>query len=65
MPDNMKIPCGVARDLMSLEGGGRYPDQTRPILQSHLEACPDCAGLYAETKRAAPVAAVDAAAAEN
>ncbi|MBO4297797.1 MAG: zf-HC2 domain-containing protein [Clostridia bacterium] len=65
MPEDvMKIPCAVARDLMSLEDGGAYAEQTRNILRRHLEECPECAKMYAETRRAVSGAVVGAAEAE-
>ena len=64
MPDEiMKIPCPVARDLMSLGGSGRYADAARPMLEKHLAECPDCAALYAEMTREVAVEAVSEAAA--
>jgi|GEM_PF-5720489 len=54
----MKIPCGIARDLMSVGGDRRYPEQTQRILRRHLETCPDCARIYAEMMKPIAVAAV-------
>lgn len=59
----MKIPCAVARDLMSLEGDGRYAEETRLILRRHLDECPDCARIRADMEK--PVAVEPVSQAES
>ncbi len=61
----MTISCAVARDLMGVEGGARYPDATGPILRRHIEGCPACAALYAEMRQAVAMEAIGEAAAED
>ena len=65
MPDDiMKIPCAVARDLMSIEENARHAEETRPILQRHLDECPDCARIYADTEKPVTVEPVSTAESE-
>lgn len=62
MPEDiMKIPCAIARDLMSIEEKGRYAEATRPILQRHLDECPDCARICAAMEKPVAVEPVGAA----
>ena len=62
MPNEiMKIPCPVARDLMTLGESGRYADTTRPMLEGHLAQCPACAKIFADMARPAAVEAVSGA----
>lgn len=66
MPEEiMKIPCAVARDLMSVEENGRYAEETRPILQKHLSECPDCARIRADMERPVAVEPVSEAESER
>ena len=44
----MKLSCNVARDLLPLYHDGVCSDESRALVEEHLDGCPDCAGILKE-----------------
>lgn len=46
----MKLSCNVARDLLPLYHDGVCSDESRALVEEHLDGCPDCAGILKELR---------------
>ena len=57
----MKIPCSVVRDLLPLYAEEMIEEETRALVDEHLEDCADCSQKLEEIKAAAPVPAENTA----
>ena len=44
----MKLSCIVARELLPLYHDGVCSDESRALVEEHLDGCPDCAGILKE-----------------
>ena len=44
----MKLSCNVARDLLPLYHDGVCSDESRALVEEHLDGCPDCTGILKE-----------------
>ena len=53
----MKLPCAVVRDLLPLYAENLTEDETKKMVDEHLESCEECRQRLAEidTKTVAPV----------
>ena len=53
----MKLPCAVVRDLLPLYAEQLTEDETRKMVDEHLQECPECRQRLAETDTsiAAPI----------
>jgi len=57
----MKIPCSVVRDLLPLYAEDMIEEETRTLVDEHLEDCSDCSQKLEEIKAAAAVPAENTA----
>ena len=57
----MKIPCSVVRDLLPLYAEEMIEEETRTLVDEHLEDCADCSRKLEEIKAAAAVPAENTA----
>jgi len=57
----MKIPCSVVRDLLPLYAEEMIEEETRALVDEHLEECSDCSQKLEEIKAAAAVPAENTA----
>ncbi len=53
----MKIPCSVVRDLLPLYAEEMIEEETRALVDEHLEECSECSTRLEEIKAAAAVPA--------
>ncbi len=51
----MKIPCSVVRDLLPLYAEEMTEEETRTLVDEHLEECPECSKRLEEIRAAAAV----------
>ena len=56
----MKLPCAVVRDLLPLYAEKLTEDETRKMVDEHLEGCPECRQKLAEIETRA-ISAVESA----
>ena len=57
----MKIPCSVVRDLLPLYAEEMIEEETRALVDEHLEECSECSQKLEEIKAAAAVPAENTA----
>ena len=57
----MKIPCSVVRDLLPLYAEKMIEEETRTLVDEHLEECSECSQKLEEIKAAAAVPAENTA----
>ena len=57
----MKIPCSVVRDLLPLYAEDMIEEETRTLVDEHLEDCSECSQKLEEIKAAAAVPAENTA----
>ena len=57
----MKIPCSVVRDLLPLYAEDMIEEETRALVDEHLEECSECSQKLEEIKAAAAVPAENTA----
>ena len=57
----MKIPCSVVRDLLPLYAEEMTEEETRTLVDEHLEECSECSQKLEEIKAAAAVPAENTA----
>lgn len=46
----MKLSCDVARDLLPLYHDGVCSDESRGLVEKHLQNCPDCSAILGELR---------------
>ena len=46
----MKLSCNVVRDLLPLYHDGVCSDESRALVEAHLDSCPDCTGILRELR---------------